>query len=796
MTLRSRSSRARSRDSWILAVLLLTGPVWAGPGALSSGPTHPVVPTSPPAPLAAAPFAERAGYSSERLASVVGVRPAAAVLHVDVVFQLRSSGPGAPDASGAAVLTPAEFVAEYSPTGATVRAAEAYFLGFGLRTVSVSPDRLVLSLSGPAPDFGRAFGTSLVAGRYGGAPVMLPSAPPRLPASLQASVAAVVGLTSGFDPFSFSLLNRPAPPRGGGSPSFAPGGEVTPATARSIYDFSGLYNLSGGAPYATGHAIAAVLWGEGYAPSDLAAFFSSYYPSPPFPAPNVTAFPLDGAPAPAESALSSPDPKAVEEMTLDVEWAASMAPGASILAVYTIDGPAPQYGPSVANLTDALEKAISLRNSTNLTAISMSFGVPEASDPSLASAWAPLFDEATRLGISLLAATGDTGGDTTDAPSCSGTPAPEYPSSSPAVISVGGTTVALGVSGFNESAWPGSGGGYSGEFSAPSWQLQGSAAQPIEANGLRRGLPDVSASAADNLVYYDGQAQAAAGTSFATPLWAALVADIDAKWGHPLGFFTDRLYHVGASEERGAIQAGLADVVGGQNCVAAANPGWDAVTGWGSPRALLLYYDLVGSFVDLSLHVSSPTVSPGGSLTIRVQLSNLTTGLPIAGTNVEISLVADVPFGPCTGRFGGANPATNQTGGASATLGVPLCYLGSHADVTAVVSSATYYGNNSTKVTVNLLGWFPQLKFLDAPPWNYLTFTVILAGAIAAGVVFGRRRGPARPPGPAATAPSATAGSAPGAEVVGGSSSAPAVGPPSEPGSGAGTGSSPPGAQE
>lgn len=644
-------------------------------------------------------------------------------------------------------MSVAAFAERYGPATSLVDATEAYFRAQGVRVSGLSADHLVLSLAGSAGDLGRAFRTTLVAGYNGSDPVVFPSLPPSLPASLQATIAGVVGLSSGFDRFSFSL----SPPAAG--PGALSPGTITPARARAIYDLSGLYNLTGGASNASGQTIAVVLWGEGYAPSDLAHFFANYYPSS-FPSPAYAAYPVNGAPNASASALTSPDLAAVEELTLDIEWSASMAPGATIAAVYTRDGPASSnYSPSPVDLTTAFETALGLRSTTNLTAISMSFGSSESRDASLISSWAPLFSEAQQLGVTVLAAAGDTGGDTSV---CSGTPDPQFPSSSPDVLAVGGTQVTLTGSvlggGFSESAWTAGGGGFSQTYPAPSWQEVGSAAAPIAANG-HRGMPDVSATAVNNFVYVNGAAASADGTSFGTPLWAGLVASLDAKWGHPLGFFTDRLYHLVANQTSGGI--GVADVQGGSNCVASAVAGWDAVTGWGSPRAAALYAELTGSFVHLGLSVRPSPVAPGGSLTVSVDLSNLSSGQPIAGQSVGITLASTLSAGPCTGRFGSTTVSTDANGTASARLAVPLCYFGTHVRVVAQVTTVRYYGSNATSVPVNLLGWFPQLGFLASPPWEFVTFLLILAVAVAAGVGLGRLLRPRR--GASVAAPSGSA---------------------------------------
>ena len=72
------------------------------------------------------------------------------------------------------------------------------------------------------------------------------------------------------------------------------------------------------------------------------------------------------------------------------------------------------------------------------------------------------------------------------------------------------------------------------------------------------------------------------GTSAVAPLWAALVARLNQKLGHPVGFLNPLLYGatVGSS--------GFNDVTVGNNGAYHAGKGWDACTGWGSPNGAKL----------------------------------------------------------------------------------------------------------------------------------------------------------------------------------------------------------------
>ena len=705
-------------------------------------------------------FAARAGYEAGQFSSVSDPAPAAGQELVVVAFRPTDPTFFAPPAAGH-TLSVAEIAERYGLSPTAYASAEAYFESMGLSVVHSGGDRLMLTVSGSAPALGHAFGTDLTSGTYEGRRVTFPSSPPSLPASLESSVAAVVGLSSGFD--TFSLPTGLASAGSGGDSG--PYDLIYPAIAREIYDFSQLYNVSGSPRYASGEKIALLLWGDGYDPNDLATFFSNEYP-PNFPAASIAAFPVDGAPEPSANAPSDPS-KAPEELTLDLEWAGSMAPGATLDAVYAPDGPAPQnYSPTVASMTDALTEAVT--GIPGVSVISMSFGTPEDASQPLAAAWSTDLAAATQEGITLLAATGDSGG--VSGAACQGTVSTNYPADSTDVLAVGGTVPALSrnllgqVTGLaSESAWSGSGGGFSTNTAAPSWQEVGSAAAPVRANG-HRGVPDVAATAAYNYFYYAGTNQVAAGTSFATPLWAGLVAEMDSLYGARLGFLTPRLYAVGAAQETGKDPVGLADITSGSNCVASAKAGWDTVTGWGSPRALLLYEDLTATFVDLSVSSSPSTVAPGGTVTVVARLTNQSSGTPISGVPVAVSLAATSSAGPCAGVWGSETLTSNATGFVRLAVTVPACFLGAHGTTDVSVASDGYYGANSTTFDVNLLGFVPALLGIERFPGDVIAFGVIMAAAIAVGYVLGRgRRQPtpatlSRPPvvPPGASAPPPT----------------------------------------
>jgi kumamolisin len=176
----------------------------------------------------------------------------------------------------------------------------------------------------------------------------------------------------------------------------------------------------------------------------------------------------------------------------------------------------------------------------------------------------------------------------------------DFPCASPFVLAVGGTLLRTGAK-RSERAWKdgdglradnggSTGGGVSVRIARPAWQagLDIAPVNPGQAAG--RIVPDVAANASANTGYFvivGGQQEISGGTSAATPLWAALVARMNqqlAAGGQRVGYLTPRLYGAAALGKTGCndIRAGdnITAHVGGFKSAA----GFDAVTGWGSPR--------------------------------------------------------------------------------------------------------------------------------------------------------------------------------------------------------------------
>jgi kumamolisin len=251
----------------------------------------------------------------------------------------------------------------------------------------------------------------------------------------------------------------------------------------------------------------------------------------------------------------------VVETALDVEWAGMLAPKAKLI-VY--------QAPDIRD-TSMLYTWNEAIGRGEATVISDSFGHRETS---VSKAVAEQYDAsalmAAAIGITVVAATGDSGG-------------VDAPSSCEHVTAVGGTDLVLDAQGNvqAETAWFGSGAGTSKYFDKPTFQSN------IDTKSTTRGVADVALNGQEYyFTLYIGKWEEHGGSSFASPIFAAMIADavsLRAKSGKPaLGFLNPSLYD--SSQNQGVFR----DVTVGASGAYIAAPGWDFATGWGAPNALAL----------------------------------------------------------------------------------------------------------------------------------------------------------------------------------------------------------------
>lgn len=212
-------------------------------------------------------------------------------------------------------------------------------------------------------------------------------------------------------------------------------------------------------------------------------------------------------------------------------------------------------------------------------------------------------------GATVFASSGDAGGlDCTPQSGYGKAPQSSYvgveePAALPAVTGTGGTSLSTDANGnyVSESTWSepllaqGSGGGVSQVFARPSWQTgTGTGGQVDQGNG--REVPDVSADAdpaTGNFIVEGGAATQGGGTSLAAPIWAGVTALMNQylldHGGKRVGFFNPVLYHLADTPQ---TYPPFHDITTGGNDFYTATPGYDMVTGLGSPDVWNLARDL------------------------------------------------------------------------------------------------------------------------------------------------------------------------------------------------------------
>ncbi|WP_347469322.1 S53 family peptidase [Burkholderia stagnalis] len=455
------------------------------------------------------------------------------------------------------------FAQRFSAAPDDIRKTEDFARRHQLTVERVDPVESVVVLSGTIQQFETAFAVKLERfehrsiGQYRGR-----SGAIALPDELGDAVTAVLGLDSRPQARPHFRLRPPfRPARGGTAVTF------TPPQLAALYGFP--------AGDGAGQCIAIIELGGGYRAADIAQYFRGLGIATPPTLVDVNVGTGRNAPT---GDPSGPD----GEVALDIEIAGAIAPAATI-AVY--------FAPnSDAGFIQAVNAAV---NDTKHrpSVISISWGGPEAIwQAQSAQAFNRVLQAAAAQGITVCAASGDSGsGDGLQ----DGAEHVDFPASSPYVLGCGGTHLdALPGQGiraevvWNDDAAGGGagGGGVSTLFDLPAWQqgLVVTRADGSTAPLGKRGVPDVAGDASP-LTGYEvaiaGTPAVLGGTSAVAPLWAALLARINAAAGASAGWINPVLYrHPGA----------LRDITEGANGAYAAARGWDACTGLGSPNGTQL----------------------------------------------------------------------------------------------------------------------------------------------------------------------------------------------------------------
>ncbi|MBV8459912.1 MAG: S53 family peptidase [Candidatus Eremiobacteraeota bacterium] len=445
--------------------------------------------------------------------------------------------------------------------GAEAAAVATYLRRFGL-FVTITPDDRFIHASGSYAAAGAAAGVNFERVKSGTETFVRTTGPVQFPYAIARYIAGS-SVNPGVKVHSF-IVNRKGVIAG-------------PQTGYSPADFANIYDIN--PVYRSG------IDGQG-ATIDIAAcfnvnvsditYFQSHYQ---LPGASLHIVHVDGT-TDQSGLIPPPD----IEPTIDVERVIATAPRASVNLYLVPDCLVSQFVDIFAKIdADGGE-----------TALSDSYGLGEADYAAfdisdLMEAQHAALQCIASHDVALFAASGDNGswGDpflATDFLDVN------YPASDPYVIAVGGTTVeqtSLGTRLF-EYAWGGSGGGYSNDFTIPSWQ----AVTPGVASGQFKNVPDVAIDGDPDTgaaVAFDVSLPPplfpAGGTSAASPTWAGLWALVDESrrlHGHgKLSSAPAALYHL-----RGT--PAFYDITVGDNGYYPAHVGYDNVTGVGVPDAAKL----------------------------------------------------------------------------------------------------------------------------------------------------------------------------------------------------------------
>ncbi|MFO0950765.1 MAG: DUF4082 domain-containing protein [Isosphaeraceae bacterium] len=440
-------------------------------------------------------------------------------------------------------------------------------------------------------------------------------------------------------------------PNAGSTPPF---GAYTPAQVRDAYGFSSI-SFNGVQGDGSGQTIAIV---NAYDSPNVQADLDTFSRQFGLPLTTVTRVNQNGG-----ASYPSVDSTGgwTLETALDVQWAHAIAPGANILLVEA-------NSPTDADLLAAVDYA-----SSHANVVSMSWGGGEFSGETSLS----YESHFQRAGVVFVSASGDNGAPVS------------WPSSSPYVLSVGGTalSIASGNVWAGETGWSGSGGGPSAYESQPAYQKG-----VVKQTTTRRAGPDVAydGSPSTGFAVYDSYSSGGwvqvGGTSAGSPQWAALVAIADQ--GRALN--GKAAINATSSQEiftllyKAAGTSVFHDVTSGSSAGKpsySASAGFDYVTGLGSPVADLLVPSLAGS--------SSTTTTPD-----TLVVSAPTNG--VAGASFQITVTAKGSGGTTDAGYRGTVHFTSS----DVQAGLPTDYTFTSADAGVHTFTVTLKTAGSRSVTV------------------------------------------------------------------------------------------------
>jgi subtilase family serine protease len=482
-------------------------------------------------------------------------------------------------------LSVAEFINRFAPTAGDYDAVIAWVTAKGLTVTARTPNRRLVVVEGEVGTINRAFNVNVHYYRHPSESRTFYS-PDREPSTvgLNVPLLQVTGMNNYVLPSPLLRHLATTNPAAGSGPS----GQFLPSDLRAAYYGKG--PLTG-----AGQTIG-ILSFDGYLTSDVQLYYSTTGMSSTVPISNVLVDGFSGA----CTSVSSPTSSTCDdgEQVLDIVNAIGMAPGVTQILFYEGSGN-----------TEILNQ-MAVDNVAKVLTSSWSWNPADAASDD------PIFQEFAAQGQSFVSASGDDGAFNDSTYS--------FPGVDPYITVVGGTvltTTGRGGAWSAETAWPESGGGYVSGTPIPSWQqLAGVVTTSNQGSPNWRNSPDVAAEADfDNPTVINGSfVTGYGGTSFAAPRWAGFLALVNQQsvtnGRGTVGFINPALYNLGLSSN---YSNALHDITSGSNPPTAgggsgfnAVPGYDLVTGWGSPAGAALIDQLAGASANSA---PAPATAAGAS---------------------------------------------------------------------------------------------------------------------------------------------------------------------------------------
>jgi subtilase family serine protease len=635
-------------------------------------------------------------------------------------------------------LTPEQFGARFGLADSDIAKVQAWLEQQGFAVDSVGRSKTMIRFSGNVGQVEAAFGTEMhnYTVKFGGIAEkhIAASTALSLPSAL-APVVLAVRNSDDFKPRAMMTKTKVSTVH----PQFTSGqtGNIflSPGDITKIYD---VQPLSAASITGAGQTIAVMGQSE-ISVSDIEAFQTASGLTVNDPQQVLV-------PGTGDAAFSQGDEG---ESDLDLEWSGAIAPGAKLMFVYTGNSS------TSAGVFDSLQFAV---DNSLAQIISVSYGACEADLGSAnLTTLETITSQAVIQGETILAASGDEGSTACSNPNSTDTVAEQealavnYPASSPNATGVGGTefneggtstsdidkywtassngndVIASALSYIPEVVWnddpdgggiSASGGGVSTQFSKPSWQT---GVPGIPADG-KRDVPDISLNASNDHDPYlfctsdtsnwvsgqvgscstgfrdaNGNLTAAGGTSFATPVFAGMMALVNEKknFTSGLGLLNPTLYTMAANPTTYATA--FHDITSGTNECTAGSSVCDSA-GAGSYSAGV-GYDLTTGLgtVDLNNFVGLVPGTSTGLLSSTTTVSPSTTSPALNATVTFTITVAPVsgsatPTGTVTIIVDSGTPITGQTLTANGTFVYTTSFTttGSHVVVAKYSGDATY----------------------------------------------------------------------------------------------------------